>query len=218
MYLYSGFCVIIKNETIDGITLLHQNPELMIESKHHVNEQQLAMEGQQILAAQRDPRLFGILYEKYFEKIFSCVYHRMDDMENSRDITQQVFIKALKSISSFKLQGVPFASWLYRIAINEVNQFYRDSKKNLTVNLDSNRLYDIIDELEEDSLELYHDQLIKEIGYLPEDEIQLLQLRFFEKHSFKEIGDIINITENNAKVRTYRLLDKLKASLIRIKN
>jgi RNA polymerase sigma-70 factor (ECF subfamily) len=189
----------------------------MIVSKHHVTEEQMNLEEKQILAAQANPQKFAVLYEKYFEGIFNCVYHRMDDMENSRDITQQVFIKALKNIHSFKQQGFPFSSWLYRIAINEVNQYYRDSKKTITVNIESNRVYDIIDSLEEDSLEQYHDQLIKEMGYLPEDEIQLLQMRFFEKRSFREIGEIINITENNAKVRTYRLLDKLKASLTRIK-
>jgi RNA polymerase sigma-70 factor (ECF subfamily) len=190
----------------------------MIVSKHHVTDEQMLLEEKQILEAQSNPQKFGVLYEKYFEGIFTCVYHRMDDMENSRDITQQVFIKALKNIHAFKPQGVPFSSWLYRIAINEVNQYYRDSKKVITVNIDSNRVYDIIDTLEEDSLEHYHDQLIKEISYLPEDEIQMLQLRFFEKRSFREIGEIINITENNAKVRTYRILDKLKASIIRIKN
>lgn len=190
----------------------------MIVSRHHVNDQQLLLEEKQILAAQTNPQKFGVLYEKYFDGIFKCVYHRMDDMENSRDLTQQIFIKALKNIHSFKPQGLPFSSWLYRIAINEVNQYYRDSKKNITVNIDSNRVYDLIDTLEEDSLEQYHDQLIKEMGYLPEEEIQLLQLRFFEKRSFREIGEIISITENNAKVRTYRLLEKLKASITRIKN
>lgn len=110
----------------------------------------------------------------------------MDDMENARDVTQQVFIKAMKNLNNFKPQGVPFSSWLFRIAFNEVNQYYRDSKKTITIlNIDSNRVYDIIDTLEEDSLEVYHDQLIKEISYLQEDEIELLQLRFFEKHSFK---------------------------------
>ena len=147
----------------------------MIVSKHHLTSGQLLLEEKQIIAAQTNPQQFGVLYEKYFEGIFTCVYHRMDDMENSRDITQQVFIKALKNLKTFKPQGVPFASWLYRIAINEVNQYYRDSKKSITVNIDSNRVYDIIDTLEEDSLEIYHDQLIKEISYLPEDEIQLLQ-------------------------------------------
>lgn len=189
----------------------------MIVSKHHQNAEQLAKEEIQIHAAQENPEKFGVLYEKYFDKIFHCVYHRMDNLEESQDLTQQVFIKALKNLGSFKSKGVPFASWLYRIAINEVHQYYRDSKKIITVNIESNRVYDIIDTLEEDSLEMYHDQLIKEIGYLQEEEIQLLQLRFFEKHSFKEIGHIISITENNAKVKTYRLLDKLKTSLLRIK-
>ena len=46
--------------------------------------------------------------------------------------------------------------------------------------------------------------------FLPDAEMQMLELRFFEKKSFAEVGEIIGITENNAKVRTYRILDKLK--------
>jgi RNA polymerase sigma-70 factor (ECF subfamily) len=50
---------------------------------------------------------------------------------------------------------------------------------------------------------------------LKEDELQLIQLRFFEGLSFKEIGDILEVTENNAKVKTYRTLEKLKNKFIK---
>jgi RNA polymerase sigma-70 factor (ECF subfamily) len=40
--------------------------------------------------------------------------------------------------------------------------------------------------------------------------VQMLELRFFEKRAFKEIGDILNMTENNAKVKVYRLLQKMR--------
>jgi len=46
--------------------------------------------------------------------------------------------------------------------------------------------------------------------------MQLIELRFFEKNAFLEIGEIMGITENNAKVRTYRILDKLKQFLTKI--
>ncbi|MBL7885021.1 MAG: sigma-70 family RNA polymerase sigma factor, partial [Bacteroidia bacterium] len=55
-----------------------------------------------------------------------------------------------------------------------------------------------------------HDKIVSIISELPEDELQLIEMRFFEKRAFKEIGEILNITENNAKVKTYRIIEKLK--------
>ena len=52
--------------------------------------------------------------------------------------------------------------------------------------------------------------LIQMIKKLKEDEVQIVELRFFEKRSFKEIGEILDITENNAKVKSHRVINKMK--------
>jgi RNA polymerase sigma-70 factor (ECF subfamily) len=52
--------------------------------------------------------------------------------------------------------------------------------------------------------------LKKALQYLSEPDMLLIELRFFEERSFFEVGQIIGITENNAKVKTYRAIDKLK--------
>ncbi|MGZ4055195.1 MAG: RNA polymerase sigma factor, partial [Bacteroidia bacterium] len=80
-----------------------------------------------------------------------------------------------------------------------------------TVNIDSVGVYGIIEEIEETKIDKYHDKIVGIIAeQLPEDELQMIEMRFFEKRSFKEIGEILEITENNAKVKTYRILEKLK--------
>jgi RNA polymerase sigma-70 factor (ECF subfamily) len=53
-------------------------------------------------------------------------------------------------------------------------------------------------------------KLLKCLPLLKENQLQLIEMRFFEKRSFKEIGEIIGLTENNAKVKTFRALLKLK--------
>jgi len=53
-------------------------------------------------------------------------------------------------------------------------------------------------------------KLIKALSQLKEDKLNLIEMRFFEKRSFKEIASILGITENNAKVKTYRALDEVK--------
>jgi RNA polymerase sigma-70 factor (ECF subfamily) len=52
------------------------------------------------------------------------------------------------------------------------------------------------------------------IKQLPEDDLQMVEMRFFEKRAFKEIAEILNITENNAKVRMYRILERLKKTIV----
>ncbi len=49
---------------------------------------------------------------------------------------------------------------------------------------------------------------------LDPDDLQLIELRYFEKRPFKEVSEILGLTESNAKVRTYRILEKMKKIFI----
>jgi len=71
-------------------------------------------------------------------------------------------------------------------------------------------LYEIIDEFEEDYKEEKKAKMFEALSKLKEKDMQLIEMRFFEKRSFKEIGDILEITENNAKVKAFRAIEKLK--------
>jgi RNA polymerase sigma-70 factor, ECF subfamily len=184
----------------------------MIEtSKYHATQTDLVNEQTSVEAAKQNPAKFAMLYDKYYEQIFRYIYQRVDDKEQAFDATQQVFVKALENLHKYEFRGVPFASWLYRIAFSEVNNLFRSQKVQRTVNIDSVSVYGIIEELEESKIEQYHDKIVAIIGeQLEEDELQLIEMRFFEKRSFKEISEILDITENNAKVKTYRILERLK--------
>jgi RNA polymerase sigma-70 factor (ECF subfamily) len=183
----------------------------MIEvSKYHATENDLANEQAVVLAAKLNPEKFAALYDKYYEQIFRFIYQRLDDKEQAFDATQQVFVKALEKLPKYEFKGVPFAAWLYRIASNEVINLFRQQKANRTVNIDSVNVYGIIEEMQETKIDQYHDKIVGIISELPEDELQLIEMRFFEKRAFKEIAEILNITETNAKVKTYRIIDKLK--------
>jgi len=183
----------------------------MIEtSKYHATKEDLANEQAIVLAAKLNPEKFAALYDKYYEQIFRFIYQRMDDKDQAFDTTQQVFVKALEKLPKYEFKGVPFASWLYRIASNEVVNLFRQQKALRTVNIDSVNVYGMIEEMQESKIDHYHDKIVDIIKDLPEDELQLLEMRFFEKRAFKEIAEILEITENNAKVKTYRIIDKLK--------
>jgi RNA polymerase sigma-70 factor (ECF subfamily) len=65
-------------------------------------------------------------------------------------------------------------------------------------------------EMNEQSSEEHYQLLLQAIKDLPEDDLQLIEMRFFESKPFREIGEILAITENNAKVKLYRVLDRMK--------
>ena len=160
--------------------------------------------------AKEDPKGFEPLYNKYYEQIFRYIYQRMDDKETAYDVTSQVFLKALNNIHKYEYRGVPFASWLYRIAKSELYQSFRDKRAQRTVNVESMHLFEMIEDWEEDTTDENRQILLGAISQLNEEEVQMLELRFFEKRSFKEIGDILEITENNAKVKSHRVVKKMR--------
>ena len=80
--------------------------------------------------SKNDSRVFGVLYEKYFDRIFNFIYRQTDDEALTADLSSQTFLIALKNVGKYQFRGVPFSAWLYKIASNEVNKHYR--KKNRT--------------------------------------------------------------------------------------
>lgn len=177
---------------------------------YHQTKSSLQQELDWILEAKKDPERFGPLYRKYHEQIFRYIYQRMDDEHLAFDVTSQVFIKALKNLHKYEYRGVPFSSWLYRIAKSELYQAFRDRKARRTVSVESMHLFEMVEEFEEDDSATNKKKLLQCLSLLKDGDLQLIELRYFEKRSYREIGEILEITENNAKVRTFRALERLK--------
>jgi len=171
----------------------------------------VALDEEIIRRAKVDPAEFRPLYVKYFKNIYLFVLHRTASKEISSDITSQVFLKALTALEKYEFRGLPFSSWLYRIAINECNSFFRKARIARTVVLNDEHAEKIYEELFGDNTA---DELRRQLPYilqrLKPDELQLIELRFLETRAFKEVAEILNITETHAKTKTYRTLDKMK--------
>ncbi|MBL7930364.1 MAG: sigma-70 family RNA polymerase sigma factor [Bacteroidia bacterium] len=183
----------------------------------HHTDQQLNEELSIIEAAKTDPERFAPLYDKYYKQIFNYVYQRMDSKDSAFDVTGQVFLKALTNLQKYQFKGVPFASWLYRIAHNEMMQLFRNQKNKRAVNADIGDLRHICEEKEEPFFEEYIPVIKNLILELSAEDLNMVEMRFFEKRPFKEIAEILDITEVNAKVRMYRIIEKLKKSLHKVK-
>jgi len=160
--------------------------------------------------AKLNPAHFAPLYKKYHEVIFRYIFKRVDEEETAYDITSCVFIKAITNLPKYEYRGIPFSSWLFRIAKSELYQSFRDKKAQRTVSIDSMQLGKVMEEFQIDESEHKREVLLKILPMLKDNQLQLIEMRFFEKRSFKEIGEILDLTENNAKVKTFRALLKLK--------
>ncbi len=181
-------------------------------TQYHQTKEQLDLEKIQVIEAQKDSAKFAPLYKKYFEQIFRFILKRVEGEDTAADITSQVFLKALTNISKYKDMGFPFSSWLFRIARNELYDLYRKKEIEMVVSLETKGIVVMISEMGQNKKD-DHAHLAAALSHLDEDEVELIEMRFFEDRAFKEIGEILNITENNAKVRTYRILDKLRKIL-----
>ena len=167
----------------------------------------------QVEAAKADPARFNVLYEKYYKSIFIFIHRRTNDEDLTADITSQVFLKALINIKKYQYRGVPFSAWLFRIALNELNMYFRKNDANRVVSIEQTGIVQIIQEVKEEDTGYEKQQMLLALKQLEMEDIQIIELRFFEKRPFAEVAGIVGITESNAKVRVYRILEKLKKLL-----
>jgi RNA polymerase sigma-70 factor (ECF subfamily) len=115
------------------------------------------------------------------------------------------------NLERYTFRGLPFSSWLYRIAVNECNDFFRKSKRERTVVIEDEHVGHLYDEMFGENMQ---EEIRLKLPFILEklkpDELHVIELRFLEGRPFKEVAEILNITETYAKVRTYRILDKMK--------
>lgn len=146
--------------------------------KKTVSEEAVLGEWAEVQAAQRDPAMFRPLYNRYFEPIYRFIFRRTADEELSADLCSQVFLKAMQKLDGYHYRGVPFSSWLFKIASNEVSQHYRQAQKSRIVSVEDADLTDVMDEIDENDSELHRLNLLKVLDTLDEKEMQLIEMRF----------------------------------------
>ncbi|MEM1119871.1 MAG: sigma-70 family RNA polymerase sigma factor [Bacteroidota bacterium] len=194
------------------------NSSTLSSKTQSVTEAAMMAEWQQIQAAQQNPTQFRPLYDRYYEPIFRFIYRRTADESLAADLCSEVFFKALQKLNNYQFKGVPFSAWLYRIASNEITQHFRQTQKRRVVSVETNALPDLkaemgdLDNFDTPQLEV---SLIPALDQLKPKDLELVELRFFEQRPFKEIAQLLDITESNCKMRTYRVLGRLKKILMR---
>ncbi|MGI6209927.1 MAG: RNA polymerase sigma factor [Anaerolineae bacterium] len=165
--------------------------------------------------AKSDPEAFGLLYERFVERIYNYVYYRVGNRYDAEDLTARTFQRALANVRNFEARGVPISAWFYRIAHNLVANFHRDRTRRQTIPLES--LVSQRAEIESPAQAAERGErvqaLLQAIRELPEDRQQLVILKFNEHLSNAEIGEILGRSESAIKSLYHRTLLALRKNL-----
>ncbi|OGU83009.1 MAG: hypothetical protein A2W11_04125 [Ignavibacteria bacterium RBG_16_35_7] len=172
-----------------------------------------------------DPREFGILFDQYYTRIFGYILRRTLNYDLSGDIAAETFLKAFLKINDFKWRDISISSWFFKIATNEINQYYRKQKyspHSLDLLLEREE-FDIANaesfEEEktrvEEELKNHADFMLvqKKLEKLPVKYQEVIALKYFEDKSIKEISEILDKKEGTIKSLISRGSQKLKDSL-----
>ncbi len=171
-----------------------------------------------VAQAKSDPEAFGALYERYVQKIYSYVYYRTGNAHDAEDLTAKVFQRAMVSLDRYTPRGLPFSAWLYRIAHNLVANWHRDRGRRQMLPLHEAARGDwaaLRTEAPELAAETREEQerLLTAVRRLSEERQQLLVLKFVERLSNAEIGQVLNRSEGAVKSLYHRTLLVLRDEL-----
>ena len=82
-----------------------------------------------VALVQKDKKYFELIYDAYYQPVLTYVYKRIGSIALAQDVTSEVFIKAYLKFYTFKWKGIDIDHWIFRIATNETNLYFRSTKK-----------------------------------------------------------------------------------------
>ena len=165
---------------------------------------------------------FVKLYDYHYPRILGYCFRRTLDLNLSKDLTSETFLKAFTGIGKYQWRGIPFSSWLFRIASNEMNMLDRKKKYNpdSLTDLKERGVFEIVDKasLDEEKNELEKQlqqsndfvNVQQKLLLLPVKYQEVIALKYFEEKSIKEISEILEIKEGTIKSLLSRGIEKLK--------
>ena len=163
-----------------------------------------------IEAAQQDPSRFAELYELHFHRIYAYISRRVRDRSETQDLTAHVFQQALANLGKFSWRGVPFSSWLFRIAANAIADYARKLPRESDVEASpiSNTTTEVDFEESERRACVY-----QAIDSLPNDQRRVIVMRFADEKSIREIAEELGRSEGAVKQLQFRALENLRGTV-----
>lgn len=192
----------------NAIALSQDGPEHVSKNTSHAPDNEADL----IQAAQGGDRAaFTTLIEHYWERLYRWLCRLARDGPLAEDLTQETFMKAFAALDRFRV-GSNFRAWLFRIAHNNFINQRRTAKQNkqpLQPDIAETPLGPVAEVLSREAMKLIADGVAK----LPSDFRAALLLRIEEDLSFREIADVLEITEETARWRVFKARQKLMSLL-----
>ena len=153
------------------------------------------------------------LYETYYPKIYSYAFLQMGDVHAAEDLASDVMLKMLESIKSYKLRGLPFGAWVFRIARNRLIDLHRRRRRRGEIDL-SESIASVLaspQALAERAIE--RGQIQVALRHLTDEQRQVIVLKFMEGFDNRSIGKIMGRSEGAIKSLQHRALGSLRRVL-----
>lgn len=165
------------NTTFDFAPVRMTSPDLSLD------------EGRLVCLSQAgDAEMFGILYDRYINRIYRYIYYRVADGDMADDLTSVVFLKVWENLPKYTAGKSPFIAWLYRIAHNAVIDHYRTRKVSVSLNAVSPEIGFVTDFDERLELQCMSQQILDAMSRLPKQQRQVLVLRFVKGLDTRDIA------------------------------
>lgn len=160
-----------------------------------------------------DQKSFGLIYDEMIDQIYRYVFFKTPSMEVAEDLTEDIFFKVWKNIKKYQKQKHPFSSWVFRIAHNEVVDFYRKNKEVIALNeiWQDEKTENKPETLVENAF--IQKELHTALQTLPDSQSQVIVLKYINDLSNTEIAQTMNKSETAIRILLSRGLSKLKKVL-----
>ncbi|MGC9363068.1 MAG: RNA polymerase sigma factor [Fidelibacterota bacterium] len=168
-----------------------------------------------------DEMAFQTMMSKYGERVMGLAFHFTKNYQDAEDLYQETFIKVYRNIGSFRFES-EFFTWVYRILANQAFNFYRKSKRMMTVDPgEDDYLWETIpdDEASEADQATLNASLREEIDralrQLSSQQRVVFILKHYEGKKIKDIAAILDCTEGTVKRYLFRATRKLQSLLVK---
>jgi RNA polymerase sigma-70 factor, ECF subfamily len=168
-----------------------------------------------VLAAQADGAAFATLYRRYLDRVYGYAFYQLGDHHDAEDVTERIFLAALRALPDFRDQGSTFRAWLFRIAHNTIANAHRSRARRRTEPLpdDFQRAAPNADPAGQVALADELREIRRVVAEMPDERRQVILLRFVDDLSTAEIAEVLDRSPGAVRVLLHRSLRDLAARL-----